>query len=130
MAYQFFHIETYSTAQTKVKGTDNRFSSSARVFGEARRAPKYSGNVGKAGKVYRLGGKESVAQLKFRHTALQKDLKETINRKDGSTYEHKLLNILTRLPSLHCQSLSCKTALKSPNNHARLKTVKRSARIR
>ncbi len=112
MAYQFIHIETYSRAQTKVKGTDNHFNSAAQVFGEARRVPKYSGHVEQVGKVYRLGGTLSVAQLEARHTALLKDLKERVTRKDGSTYERKLRkDAATLYTEIHSHPLPTSTFL-------------------
>lgn len=118
MAYQFIHIETYSTAQTKVKGTDNHFNSAAQVFGEARRVPKYSGHVGQVGKVYRLGGTLSVAQLEARHTALLKDLKETVTRKDGSTYERKLRkDAATLYTEIHSHPLPTSSFLSSKKTH-------------
>jgi len=118
MAYQFIHIETYSTAQTKVKGTDNHFNSAAQVFGEARRVPKYSGHVEQVGKVYRLGGTLSVAQLEARHTALLKDLKERVTRKDGSTYERKLRkDAATLYTEIHSHPLPASTFLADKKTH-------------
>ncbi|MEP0942823.1 MAG: plasmid recombination protein [Rhizobiaceae bacterium] len=118
MAYQFIHIETYSTAQTKVKGTDNHFNSAAQVFGEARREPKYSSHVGEAGKVYRLGGPYSVAQLEARHTALLKDLKETVTRKDGSTYKRKLRkDAATLYTEIHSHPLPTSSFLADKKTH-------------
>ncbi len=118
MAYQFIHIETYSTAQTKVKGTDNHFNSAAQVFGEARRVPKYSGHVEQVGKVYRLGGTLSVAQLEARHKALLKDLKETVTRKDGSTYERKLRkDAATLYTEIHSHPLPTSSFLADKKTH-------------
>ncbi len=118
MAYQFIHIETYSRAQTKVKGTDNHFNSAAQVFGEARRVPKYSGHVDEVGKVYRLGGTHSVSQLEARHTALLKDLTETVTRKDGSTYERKLRkDAATLYTEIHSHPLPTSTFLADKKTH-------------
>ncbi|MEN8834364.1 Mob protein [Pacificibacter sp.] len=118
MAYQFIHIETYSTAQTKVKGTDNHFNSAAQVFGEARRVPKYSGHVEQVGKVYRLGGTHTVSQLEARHTALLKDLKETVTRKDGSIYERKLRkDAATLYTEIHSHPLPTSTFLADKKTH-------------
>ncbi len=118
MAYQFIHIETYSRAQTKVKGTDNHFNSAAQVFGEARRVPRYSGHVEQVGKVYRLGGTHSVSQLEARHTALLKDLKERVTRKDGSTYERKLRkDAATLYTEIHSHPLPTSTFLADKKTH-------------
>jgi hypothetical protein len=118
MAYQFIHIETYSRAQTKVKATNNHFNSAAQVFGEARRVPKYSGHVGQVGKVYRLGGTLSVAQLEARHTALLKGLKETVTRKDGSTYERRLRkDAATLYTEIHSHPLPTSTFLADKKTH-------------
>lgn len=80
--------------------------------------PKYSGHVGQVGKVYRLGGTLSVAQLEARHAALLKDLKETVTRNDGSTYERKLRrDAATLYTEIHSHPLPTSSFLADKRTH-------------
>jgi hypothetical protein len=118
MGYQFIHIETYSEAPTPVKGVPRHFNSAAQVLGEARRAPEYSTHVTTPGKVYRVGGTLTVAQLEAKRAILLKGIKEPLASKTGTLYQRKLRrDAATLYTEIHSHPITTKEFLDDPKKH-------------
>lgn len=118
MAYQFIHIETYSEARTKVKGTTDHYNSAAQVMGEAMREPNYSKHVEAPGKVWHLAGTLSVRELQRKRALILSNLKETVSRKNGTTYERRLRNdAATLYTEIHSHPLPANDYLNAPHRH-------------
>lgn len=118
MSYQFMHIETYSEATKKVSGTETHFNSAVPIFGEALREPKYSQHVEKPGNVYKVGGTMSVRHLQEKRTSILDGLRETVTRKDGTTYTRKLRNdAATLYTEIHSHPLPAADLLADKKTH-------------
>lgn len=118
MSYQFIHIETYSEAAKKVSGTDGHFNSAAQVLGEALREPEYSKHVEEPGSVYKVGGTMSVRQLQEKRSDILDGLRETVTRKDGTTYTRKLRNdAATLYTEIHSYPLPAADLLSDKKTH-------------
>lgn len=90
MAYQFFHIETYSEQATPVKGSKDHFNSAAQVEGEAARDPIYSEHVDRPLPPLQLESSLTIAEFRAKRAGLLADIKETVTQKNGATYERGL----------------------------------------
>jgi hypothetical protein len=118
MSYQFMHIETYSEAAKKVSGTAGHFNSATQVLGEALREPEYSKHVEEPGSVYKVGGTMSVRQLQEKRTSILDGLRETVTRKDGTTYTRKLRNdAATLYTEIHSHPLPAAGLLSNKKAH-------------
>ncbi len=118
MAYQFIHIETYSEASTKVKGTTDHYNSASQVLGEAMREPVYSKHVETPEKVWHLGGTMSVRELQSKRASLLSNLQETVSRKNGTTYKRKLRrDAATLYTEIHSHPLPVSDYLNDPDKH-------------
>lgn len=118
MSYQFMHIETYSEATKKVSGTEGPFNSAAQVLGEALREPEYSKHVEKPGSVYKVGDTMSVRQLQEKRSDILDGLRETVTRKDGTTYTRKLRNdAATLYTEIHSHPLPATDLLSNKKAH-------------
>lgn len=118
MSYQFIHIETYSEAAKKVSGTTGQFNSAMQIFGEALREPKYSIHVEKPGNVYKVEGTMSVRNLQEKRTSILDGLRETVTRKDGTTYTRKLRNdAATLYTEIHSHPLPAASLLSDKKAH-------------
>lgn len=119
MAYQFLHIETYSEASKKVHGTEDHYNCAAQVLGEAMRLPEYCKHVENPRKVIHLGGTMSVRQLQEKRSAILANLRETVTRKDGTTYTRKLRrDAATLYTEIHSHPLPADALLKDKQAHA------------
>ncbi|MFC0280510.1 Mob protein [Falsigemmobacter intermedius] len=90
MAYQFFHIETYSQAPKKVRKTADHFNTAEQIEEEARRTPDYCQHVENPRPYLQLVNctpiDEFIAQRRMKVAALT----ETVNTKGGGTYTRAL----------------------------------------
>jgi hypothetical protein len=75
-----------------VSGTEGHFNSATQVLGEALCEPEYSKHVEEPRSVYKVGGTMSVRQLQEKRTSILDGLRETVTRKDSTTYTRKLRN--------------------------------------
>jgi hypothetical protein len=118
MSYQFMHIETYSEAAKKVSGTAGHFNSATQVLGEALREPEYSKHVEEPGSVYKVGGTMPVRQLQEKRTSILDGLRETVTRKDGTTYRRKLRNdAATLYTEIHSHPMPAADLLSNKKAH-------------
>ena len=118
MAYQFIHIETYSEAPTKVKGTTDHYNSASQVLGEAMREPAYSKHVKTPRKVWHLSGTLSVRELQRKRASILSNLKETVSRKNGTTYKRKLRkDAATLYTEIHSHPLPASEYLNARDKH-------------
>jgi hypothetical protein len=118
MAYQFIHIETYSEAIKQVNRAEGHFNSAAQVLGEAMRGPEYSKHVENPDKAYRLGGTVSVVELQAKRAHILANLRETVTRKDGTTYTRKLrTDASTLYTEIHSHPLPAAGFMKDRKKH-------------
>jgi hypothetical protein len=118
MAYQFIHIETYSEAIKQVNRAEGHFNSAAQVLGEAMRVPEYSKHVEDPDKAYRLGGTVSVVELQAKRAQILANLRETVTRKNGTTYTRKLrTDASTLYTEIHSHPLPAADFMKDRKTH-------------
>ena len=118
MAYQFIHIETYSEASKRVRGAEGHFNSAKQVLGEAQRQPEYSTHVRNPGEVWPLAGTMSVKELQKKRYECLKITKETVARKDGTTYQRKLrTDAATLYTEIHSHPMTTGDYLSAPDEH-------------
>lgn len=88
MAYQFVRIETYCPKPMPVPHSDDQFNSIEQVFLEAERDARYSKHVpDPEPPVPIIGfGSMSVSKLRALHDARRAEIRETVNKPDGTTY--------------------------------------------
>ncbi|ARO15503.1 hypothetical protein BVG79_02163 [Ketogulonicigenium robustum] len=94
MAYQFFHIETYSDAPKRVRGTADHYNSAEQVEGEAAREARYSQHVAEPQPPLSMNfdGLVPLQQLIARRRQLVSSITETLTSATGKIYTRKLRN--------------------------------------
>jgi hypothetical protein len=101
-----------------VSGTAGHFNSATQVLGEALREPEYSKHVEEPGSVYKVGGTMPVRQLQEKRTSILDGLRETVTRKDGTTYRRKLRNdAATLYTEIHSHPMPAADLLSNKKAH-------------
>ncbi|MDQ2065221.1 Mob protein [Xinfangfangia sp. CPCC 101601] len=90
MAYQFFHIETYSQAPKKVRGAADHFNTAEQVEEEARRTPAYSEHVASPRPYLQLPFCTPINEFIEKRRAKVATLVESVKAKGGGTYTRGL----------------------------------------
>ncbi|WP_376870736.1 Mob protein [Albirhodobacter sp. R86504] len=119
MAYQFFHIETYSEQPKPVKGSKDQFNSAAQVEGEAARDPLYSEHVDSPLPPKQLAGTLSIADFRAKRAQLLANITETVTAKNGTTYTRALRkDAATLYTEIHSHPLASEEVMADPDAHA------------
>lgn len=119
MAYQFFHIETYSEQSKPVKGSEDHFNSAAQVEGEAARDPLYSEHVDSPLPPKQLAGTVSIADFRAKRAQLLANITETVTAKNGTTYTRALRkDAATLYTEIHSHPLTSEEFMANPDAHA------------
>lgn len=102
MAYQFVHIQTYSLKPTMVQGTKDHYNDLNQVFGEALRAERYSQYIAEPRPPQVLTGFGLIAPAELRrlHDTHRAEIRETVRKKGGGSYERGLK---TDAPTLYTE---------------------------
>lgn len=90
MAYQFFHIETYSQAPKRVRKTADHFNTAEQVEEEARRTPDYCQHVESPRPYQQLVNCTPIDTFIEQRRAKVAALTETVKAKGGGTYTRAL----------------------------------------
>ncbi|MFG6592799.1 Mob protein [Sulfitobacter sp. 1A12157] len=118
MAYQFAHIETYSAQSTPVQGSKDHYNNADQVLGEAARDPQYSTHVDMPLPARQFFGTLTLSDFRKEYVRLRAEMKETVKRKDGSTYERKLRqDAATLYTEIHSHPLQSAEFLADPDTH-------------
>lgn len=119
MAYQFFHIETYSEQPKPVKGSKDHFNSAAQVEGEAARDPLYSEHVDIPLPPMQLAGTLTIADFRAKRAELLANITETVTSKNGTTYTRGLRkDAATLYTEIHSHPLTSEEFMANPDAHA------------
>ncbi|QDY71182.1 plasmid recombination protein [Qingshengfaniella alkalisoli] len=121
MAYQFVHIETYSTQPRKMKGSKDHWNSAKQVFLEAARDPEYSKHVDAPREPLPVlsHGAISVAELRVLHDRKRDEVRETVQAKSGNTYERRLRSdAATLYTEIHSHPMASRDYLADPKKNA------------
>jgi hypothetical protein len=119
MAYQFFHIETYSEQPKPVKGSKDHFNSAAQVEGEAARDPLYSEHVVVPLPPTQLAGTLTIADFRAKRAELLANITETVTAKNGTTYTRGLRkDAATLYTEIHSHPLTSEEFMANPDAHA------------
>lgn len=119
MAYQFFHIETYSEQAKPVKGSKDHFNSAAQVEGEAARDPLYSEHVVVPLPPKQLAGTLTIADFRAKRAELLANITETVTAKNGTTYTRALRkDAATLYTEIHSHPLTSEEFMANPDAHA------------
>ncbi|WP_376870192.1 Mob protein [Albirhodobacter sp. R86504] len=119
MAYQFFHIETYSEQPQPVKGSKGHFNSAAQVEGEAARDPLYSEHVDSPLPPKQLAGTLTIADFRAKRAQLLANITETVTGKNGTTYTRALRkDAATLYTEIHSHPLTSEEVMADPDAHA------------
>ncbi|PWE48168.1 Mob protein [Thioclava sp. NG1] len=102
MAYQFVHIQTYSLKPTLVQRTKDHYNDLNQVFGEALRDQRYSRHIATPRPPQILTGFGLIAPAELRrlHDAHRTEIRETVRKKGGGSYERGLK---TDAPTLYTE---------------------------
>lgn len=115
MAYQFFHIETYSEQPKPVKGSKDHFNSAAQVEGEAARDPLYSEHVDIPLPPMQLAGTLTIADFRAKRAELLANITETVTAKNGTIYTRGLRkDAATLYTEIHSHPMTSEEFLADP----------------
>lgn len=116
MAYQFFHIETYSEQRKPVKGSKDHFNSAAQVEGEAARDPLYSEHVDIPLPPKQLAGTLTIADFRAKRAELLANITETVTARNGTTYTRGLRkDAATLYTEIHSHPMTSEEFMADPD---------------
>jgi len=117
MAYQFFHIETYSEAPRKVRGTKDHYNTAAQVLDEARRTPAASEHVAKPLPPVQLPGSMPIDDFIALRRKLLDGISETVTSGE-TTYRRRLrADAATLYTEIHSHPIRSADYLANPGAH-------------
>lgn len=118
MAYQFFHIETYSEAPKRVHGTEDHFNTAEQVEEEARRTPAYSEHVPTPMPYIHVGGTLTIDELIALRRKRVAEIRETVTAKDGTSYTRSLRkDAATLYTEIHSHPIKSADYIAAPDEH-------------
>lgn len=118
MAYQFFHVETYSEAPKKVRGTTDHFNTAEQVEEEARRTPAYSEHVATPMPVAQVGGTLKIDDFIAQRRKRVAEIREEVTAKNGATYSRSLRkDAATLYTEIHSHPIRSADYLSAPDDH-------------
>lgn len=118
MAYQFFHIETYSERPNRVRGTTDQYNSAEQVLEEVRRTAAYSEHVAEPMPPRQIGGTLTIDDFIARRAKLLAGIRETVTLKDGTSYVRKLReDAATLYTEIHSHPIKVSDFLADPDRH-------------
>lgn len=118
MAYQFFHIETYSERPKRVKGSKDHYNSAGQVLEEARRTARHSTHVATPLPPAQLPGTMPIDALIARRRELLAGVVETVTAKGGATYTRRLReDAATLYTEIHSHPIRSADYVADPGAH-------------
>lgn len=120
MSYQFLHIETYSEAPKRVKGTQDQYNHVLQVIGEAAREPAYSRHVAEPMMPRELTafGAVPLSTLARQWKRFVENYQEDVVGKGGHVYQRSLRkDAATLYTEIHSHPLTSADYLAAPTVH-------------
>lgn len=118
MAYQFFHIETYSEAPTRVRGTTDHYNTVEQVEEEARRTPAYSEHVPTPMPYVQVGGTLKIDDFIAQRRKRVAEIRETVSPQNGTSYTRSLRkDAATLYTEIHSHPIKSADYIAAPDAH-------------
>lgn len=118
MAYQFFHIETYSEAPKKVRGTTDHYNTAEQVEEEARRTPAYSEHVATPMPYIHVGGTLKIDDFIAHRRKRVAEIREEVTAKNGTSYTRSLRkDAATLYTEIHSHPIKSADFIAAPDDH-------------
>ena len=118
MAYQFFHIETYSEAPKRVHGSKDHFNTAEQVEEEARRTPAWSEHVTSPMPFVQVGGTLKIDDFIALRRKRVAEIRETVTAKDGTSYTRSLRkDAATLYTEIHSHPIKSADYIAAPDEH-------------